>query len=371
MVVEIVEVESKRDLKKFIELPYKLYKGHPVWVPPLKFSAKKEFDREKNNFFRHADAAFFIANSNGDVKGRIAAFVNHNHLNYYKDDVGFFGSFECVNDKEVAGALFDAAANWLRGKGLKFIRGPYNFVSQSVGFVIMGFDQPHTVLSPYNYEYYGELAESSGLKKIMDMNAYYGDSLEDYFFPERFVRHMDRLKKRYGVVVRTLNMKNIHDDVLSIIKVGNLASANNWGFVPVESPEIGDIVKDFSMIVDPDAVFIMEKDGEPIGYAVALPDVNIIIKKLNGRLFPLGILRLKYGIKRLREYRLWGLGLIPKYQSKALDTILYYNVFKNLYKKDARVEASWILENNMKMNQAIINLGLKLVKKFRVYQKPL
>lgn len=371
MVIEIVEVESGRDLKKFIEFPYKFYKGHPIWVPPLKYSVKREFDRKRNNFFRHADAAFFIAKSKGEVKGRIAAFVNHNHLNYYKDDVGFFGSFESVEDKEVSGPLFDAAADWLKKRGLKFIRGPYNFVSQSVGFVIMGFDQPHTVLSPYNYPYYGDLAESSGLKKIMDMNAYYGDSLEDYFFPERFVRHIDRLKKRYGVTVRTIDMKNLHDDVLAIIKVGNLASANNWGFVPVESPEIGDIVKDFSMIVDPDAVFIMEKGDKPIGYAVALPDANIIIKKLGGKLFPFGIFRLKYGIKRLREYRLWGLGLIPEYQSKALDTLLYYHVFKNLYKKDARIEASWIVETNMKMNQAIVNLGLELVKKFRVYQKPL
>ena len=267
--------------------------------------------------------------------------------------------------------LIKKSAGWLKERGLKYIRGPYNFVSQSVGFIIEGFDQPHTVLSPYNHDYYDELMKSTGLEKIVDLNSYYGDTLEDYVFPERFLRYYDLLSKRYGVSVRTLNLKRLHDDVRAIIQIGNLASANNWGFVPVESPEIGDIVKDFKMLADPDAVFLMEKGDRTIGYAVALPDVNIIIKKLNGRLFPTGFIRLKFGARKLREYRLFGMGIIPEFQKRALDTILYYHIFKNLNAKNARVEASWVLENNMRMNHALVKLKMKLVKKYRVYQMPL
>jgi hypothetical protein len=371
MSIEIIEVKDKKDLKDFINLPYELYKNHPIWVPPLKMVVKREFDVNKNNFFNHADPAFFLARKDGKAVGRIAAFVNHGHLKKYKDDVGFFGSYESIEDTDVSRPLFSAASRWLTGKGLKHMRGPYNFTSQSVGFIIIGFDQPHTVLSPYNPPYYNELAEDSGLKKIMDTNAYYGDSIEGYVFPERFQRHYERLSRRHGVRVRTVDLNNIYDDVRAILTVANQASARNWGFVPVESPELGDIVRDFKMFADPDGVLLVEKDDQAIGYAVALPDVNIILKKLNGRLFPFGILRLKFGVKRLREYRLWGLGFIPKFQGKALDSLLYYHFFKNLYKKRARVEASWVLETNKRMNQAIINLGFHLVKRFRIYQKPL
>jgi hypothetical protein len=364
---EIVEVNEKSDLKDFVNFPYDLYRGHPIWVPPLKSMAKKEFDREKNGYFKHADAVFFQA-TNEKMVGRIAAFVNYNYLKHYDDKVGFFGSFECIDDGEVAKGLVDASARFLKGRGLDFIRGPYNFTSQSTGLLIEGFDQPQTVLSPYNLPYYRGLLEGAGLDKIMDLNAYYGDVLEDYKFPERFQRHYDLLSKRYGVKVRTIDMSNIEEDVKKIVEVGNKASAGNWGFIPVDDPEIGEIVNDFRLLADPDAVFIMEKGERPVGYAVALPDVNIIIKKLNGRLFPFGIFRLKFGFKRLREYRLFALGLIPEFQNKALDTLLYFRVFDSLYKKNARLEASWIVESNKKMNQALVNMNFKLVKKFRVYQ---
>ncbi len=372
MVFEIVEVNQKRDLKDFIQFPYDLYRGHPVWVPPLRRMVNKEFDRERNGYFRHADAVFFMAvGETGKVLGRIAAFVNHNYLKHYDDAVGFFGSFECIDNVEVAKGLIDKSARFLKGRGLNFIRGPYNFTSQSTGFLIEGFDQPQTVLSPYNLPYYGELMEESGLKKIMDLNAYYGDVLEDYKFPERFMRHYDYLTKKYGVRVRNIDMKKVEEDVGKIIHVGNLASAGNWGFVPVDEPEIDEIVNDFRLLSDPEAVFIMEKGEEAIGYAVALPDVNIIIKKLNGRLFPFGIFRLKFGYRKLREYRLFGLGLVPEYQRKALDTLLYFHVFDGLYKKNARLEASWVLETNKRMNQALVKMNFKLVKKFRVYQADL
>jgi hypothetical protein len=367
--VDIIEVAGRRDLAHFIRFPYDLYRNHPVWVPPLKPFAAREFNRKKNGFFDNCDAAFFLARRRGVVKGRIAAFVNHGYIDYWHDPLGFFGSFDSVNEREVSRALFAAAEDWLKEKQMKAVRGPFNFTSQSVGFLVAGFDRPHTVLSPYNFPYYADLAKDAGFVPNMEMNGYYGDVLDHYVFPERFSRHYNYLVNHFDVNVRGIDIKNIRDEVTAILTVANDANRNEWNFIPTDMAEVDTIVKDFKDIANPECVFIMEHEARPIGYAVALPDVNVIIKKLNGRLFPFGIFRIKYGLKRLREYRLWGLGLIKEYQGKALDTLLYYHIFHTLSKMNARVEASWIRQDNYKMNQALVNLNMKLVKKFRVYQK--
>jgi len=369
--MQLIEVVDKKDLKDFVKLPFDLYRDHPVWVPPLKIMANREFDREKNGFFEHARAAFFMVKDGDRVLGRIAAFLNLNYMKHYDDKVGFFGSFESVDDQEAARLLVDASCDWLKSKGMRFIRGPYNFMSQSTGCLIEGFDQAQICMTPYNRPYYDRLLLGTGLEKIRDLNAYYGDSLEQYVFPERFTRYAERLMERYDVTVRTLNTKRFHDDVLDLIRVGNQASSRNWGFVPIDEAEVDELVRSFKPVMDPDAVFLMYKDETPIGYAIALPDINRIIRKMNGRLLPFGIFRFKYGVKRLREYRLLGLGLVPQYQSKALDTLLYYSIFKSLTKKHARLEANWVLDNNHKMNHALIKLNMRLTKRYRLYQKPL
>jgi hypothetical protein len=367
--IDVIEVTGRRDLADFIRLPYDLYKNHPVWVPPLKFLAAQEFNRRKNSFLRNCDAAFFLARRRGAVKGRIAAFVHHGYIDYWHEPLGFFGSFESINDREVSRALFMSAAKWLKSREMKSLRGPFNFTSQSVGLLVAGFDQPHSVLSPYNFPYYSDLAKDAGFVENMEMNGYYGDVLEQYVFPERFSKHYNQLVERYNVRVRTLDIKKIRDEVTAILAVANDANQSEWNFIPADVSEVDTIIKNFKDIVDPECVFIMEHGATPIGYAIALPDVNVIIKGLNGRLFPFGIFKIKYGLKRLREYRLWGLGLTKEFQNKALDTLLYYHIFHALSKKNARLEASWIRENNYKMNQALANLNMKLVKKFSVYQK--
>jgi hypothetical protein len=369
MGVDVSEVIDKEDLKDFIQFPYDLYRDHPVWVPPLRFTAKREFDRKKNGFFKGCDAALFIARRNGIVKGRIAAFVNHAYIKFWKEPLGFFGSFESINDREVSRALFGAAADWLFARKMKLMRGPLNFTSQSVGFLVAGFDRPHTVLSPYNFPYYDLLAKDAGLEKNMDINGYWGDCRDRYVFPERFVRHYETLIDRHRVHVRPIDQKKIPQEVRTILSVANASNRGEWNYIPVDESEVDSIVSDFSNIADPECVFIMEKGTKAVGYAVALPDINVIIKGLNGSLFPFGFLKIKLGAKQLREYRLLGLGLIPDFQNKALDTLLYYHIYRALSKKNACLDASWVREDNHKMNRALVKLRLKLVKKFRVYQK--
>lgn len=369
MGVDVIEVTGGRDLADFVRFPYDLYKNRPVWVPPLKILAGREFNRRKNGFFKSCDAAFFLARRQGVVRGRIAAFVHQGYIDYWREPLGFFGSFESTNEKEVSRALFSAAVDWLKVREMKAVRGPLNFTSQSVGFLVAGFDQPHTILSPYNFPYYDDLARDAGFIRNMQMGGYYGDVQEHYVFPERFMRHYNYLVERYRVRVRKVDRRRIRDEVKTILAVANDANEGEWNFIPTEESQVDTIVKDFKDIVDPECVFIMERAGTPIGYAIALPDVNVIIKKLNGRLFPFGIFRIKLGVKKIREYRIWGLGLIKEFQNKALDTLLYYHIFHVLSRKNARLEASWIREDNYKMNRAVVNLHLKLVKEFRVYQK--
>jgi hypothetical protein len=371
MDVDVTEVINKKDLKEFIQFPYDLYRNHPVWVPPIRFTARREFDRKKNGFFKKCDAALFLARRKGVVKGRIAAFVNHGYIKFWKEPLGFFGSFESINDKEVSRALFGAAADWLSSREMKVMRGPLNFTSQSVGFLVAGFDRPHTVLSPYNYPYYDNLAKDAGLSKNMDMNGYWGDCLDRYVFPERFVKHYETLVDRHRVRVRPIDQKKIRQEVQAILSVANASNRGEWNFIPVDESEVDGIVSDFSDVADPECVFIMEKGTKPVGYAIALPDINVIIKDLGGSLFPFGFLKIRFGAKKLREYRLLGLGLIPDFQNKALDTLLYFHIYQALSKKNARLDASWVREDNHKMNRALVKLRLKLVKKFRVYQKPI
>ncbi len=369
MAVDVIEVAGGRDLADFIDLPYSLYKNHPIWVPPLRVQAAREFDREKNGFFDRCDAALFLARRGGVVKGRIAAFVHHGYIDYWHEPLGFFGSYESIHDKEVSRPLYSAAADWLASKDMKTMRGPLNFTSQSVGFLTAGFDQPHTVLSPYNFPYYDELARDAGLAINMEMNGYYGDVMKHYVFPERFMRHYDYLSRRYNVRVRGVDLKKIREEVAAVLAAANSANEGDWNYIPTDESEVNSIIDDFKDIVDPECVFIMEHGASVVGYAIALPDINVILKKLDGKLSLIGMMRLKYGVKRLREYRLWGMGLIKEFQNKALDTLLYYHIFHVLSKRKARLEASWVREDNHKMNQAIVNLQLKLVKKFRVYEK--
>jgi hypothetical protein len=369
MGVDTIEVTDKQDLADFIVLPYTLYRNHPIWVPPLRVLAAREFDRKKNGFFKSCDAALFLARRRGVVKGRIAAFVHHGYIDYWHEPLGFFGSFESIHDREVSRELFSAAAEWLKSRGMTMMRGPLNFTSQSVGFLVAGYDQPQTILSPYNFPYYDDLVKDVGFSINMEMNGYCGDVLRHYVFPERFVRHYNYLSKRHDVHVRGVNLKKVRDEVAAVLSVANSANEGDWNFIPTEESEVETIIDDFKDIVDPECVFIMEHNSTPIGYAIALPDINVILKKLGGKLSPLGALRLKFGFRRLREYRLWGMGLVKEFQNKALDTLLYYHIFHVLSKKRARLEASWVREDNYKMNRALVNLQLKLVKKFRVYQK--
>ena len=370
---ELIEVGGKRALRAFLSLPYYLYREDPVWVAPLRSVAFQEFDKKRNRFFRDAEVALFLVKSGKEILGRIAAFVNHAHLRYYDaldEKIGYFGYFEAVGDRDVSHLLYQASTGWLKDKKMTHIRGPLTFSPDNIGFLARGFDYPQTILSPYNPPYYNDMAMDFGLEKAMDLNVYFRESV-GYELPGRFVERYDYLKGRYNIRVREMDRKNLMRDIGKLVEVINLSQEGNWGFVPHDESDIYRIrgmAKKFRMMGDSALLLFMESGDETVGYAVAIPDVNRILEGSGGRLTPMGMLRLKTGIKKIKEYRFMGLGLTPKFQGRGLDTIFYYDIFRRLSRRGARVEVNFVLETNRKMNNALLKLGFEPTKKFRVYE---
>ncbi|MFH1943961.1 MAG: N-acetyltransferase [bacterium] len=372
MAFSIQPVQNRKDLRAFIRLPYKLYRDDSIWVPPLLLEEKKKYSEKTNPMLSHCDVRLFLLLQNGKAVGRISAFIDRLAVEHWRENVGLFGSFECIDDVDASQLLLDAARSWLRERGMAKMRGSWSFASQEWGILVKGFDSPPMIMAPYNPPFYNVQMESFGLNKVKDLMVYELDMKDGYELPERFLRMTDRIAEKYGVTVRSVNMKRLEEDVKTIVDVANASTKDNWGFIPVTDEEAHDMAKSLKPVVDPDAVMIAEIDGKPIGYLIGLPDINIILRGLNGRLFPFGFLKLLFGLKKIRQYRIWALGVIPEYQRKAIDTLFYRRLYDVLSpKRPDRIEANYVLEDNMVMNNPILKMGFNEVKKYRVYEMDL
>jgi GNAT superfamily N-acetyltransferase len=265
--------------------------------------------------------------------------------------------------------LLETAEKWLKEQGMHAMRGQWNLVSQDIGFVYQGFDQPPTILSSYNFPYYNDQVVRYGMKKVKDLLVYRCDCSKNYRIPERFLRYTDKIARRFRVTVRPINMKKLVEDAGIIVRLTNESLKDNWGYYPVDEAEAGQIAADLKTIIHPEVVLIAEVDGEPIGYILTVPDVNHILKGMNGRLFPLGIFRLLKGIKKLNRYRIWAMGILPPYQRKGISVLMFRRLNDILAPRGSYVEVNWVLEDNALMNNALIKLKLDPVKKYRIYEK--
>ena len=370
--MQIIPVQTPEDLKAFIELPYQLYKDDPVWVAPLRSEQAAQFVSAKNPMLNHCTYALFLAKEGTRTIGRISAFVDHLAVDHWKQPIGLFGSFECVEDEKVAQALLAAARSWLVDKGMKSMRGPWSFASQEWGLVVDGFTPDPIILAPYNPPYYNEYLQNSGLKKAKDLMVYECNAREGYQIPERYLTLTDVVKRRYGITIRPVNMKNLEADVVTMTNLANVSISDNWGFYPVTDAEARSMAHDLKDIVDPKAILIAEdRNGKPIGFAMTLPDINLLIKGLDGRMSPRLIFRLLFILPRIKQYRMWALGVLPEYQSCGVDTLLYRATYEALYNKDIRVEINYVLEDNDRMNNALRKLGVKDLRRYRVYEMSL
>jgi len=367
--IKVWRVSRKRDLTRFIKFQWKVYKGNEFWVPPLIAERKKILDRSKNPFYRHAETELFLAERGGGLAGRIAAIVNHLHNSFHNENVGFFGFFESVNDQAVSTALLDASREWLRSKGVATMRGPANPSSNDDwGLLIDGFQESPAIMMPYNPPYYSQLFEAYGLKKVVDLFAYvlHKDQME----MGRAVRLAELVRQRTTARIRILDMRNFSRDVDLVKQVYNNAWSSNWGFVPMTDEEIEYLAADLKQIVDPDLALFAEVNGRAVGFALALPDFNQVLKRIpSGRLFPFGLLKILLYRSKIDTARLLITGVIKEYQRRGIDAVLYTEILERAaVKRIYRGEASWILESNKMMNGGLEAMNAKRTKTYRIYE---
>ncbi len=376
MSVAIRPVQTRREVDRFIKLPWKIYKNNPAWIPPLLLERKQFLNPKKNPYFEHAEVQLFLAERDGEVVGRISAQIDHLHNRTHKEQTGFFGFFESVEDFEVSSALIEEASAWLRNQGMKTLRGPFSFsINEESGLLIEGFEYPPYILMPHNPPYYSNLLEQSGLKKVKDLYGWNRDVFSP--FPEEVYGIIEEVKKYPGLKIREVNPKDLKKDVQIIVDVFNSAWSQNWGFVPLTEHEVQKMADDFKLILDPHVALIAEVNGLPVGICVGLPNLNEAIRDLNGRLFPFGFLKLLYRVKRrkIKSGRVILLGIKKEYRGSvlgALSVLFYVEIGQRGRARGFRAsELSWTLEDNEKINRGIELMGGERYKTYRIYEKSL
>ena len=373
--ISIEKVNSRRTLAQFIDFPHELYAGDPNYVPELFMAQEELLNAKKSPFLKHSEADYFLARSeDGRIVGRIAAIQNNNYTQFTGDKAGFFGFFDVINNVEAAQLLLDTASNWLRQRGFKRVIGPVNFsTNETCGVLIENFQEPPFVLTTYNYPYYATLLEQYGFVKNVDLLSY--DLDPNFLTPEMedMAARLETRLARRGITIRTLNMKHFDRELEAFLPIYNASWDKNMGFVPMTEAELRQMGKDLKMAVDPDFVFFAEKDGITIGAGITIPNLNeIFIKIKRGRLFPTGIFRFLFGRKSIKSVRIIALGILPEYRRTGLDMCMYVRSYQAALRKGIqRGEASWILENNDLMNRALLQMGGKVFRKHRLYEKAL
>jgi GNAT superfamily N-acetyltransferase len=368
--MNLIEVQGSSQLKQFIRMPFALYHDDPRWVPPLVSAEMKMMDPKRNPFYDHAEAAHFLIEKDGRLVGRISAIDNKLHNQVQNQKTGFWGYFESENDPAIAGRLFDAAAAWLRKRGLTRMLGPVNpSINDPSGLLVDGFDWSPFVLMTYNPRSYVRLVEGAGFTKAMDLFAYILTNQD--LDRARIDRVAELIRKRSEVSVRHVDLSKL-DRELDIIKdVYNDAWEKNWGFVPMTDAEVRFQADDMKAILLEEFAYIAELKGRPVGFAFALPDINIVLKKCKGSLFPFGWWHfLKFNLRKIPTLRLVALGVRKEHHKSGIGTLFYQKVIEEGTKRNYRAaECSWILETNDLMNRPIQQMGGKHYKTYRLYEK--
>ena len=370
--IEITRVASKGDLNAFIKFPWRIYKNDPAWVPPLLIERKEFLDREKHPFFEHGKAEFFLARRGDEIVGRIAASDDPKYNAHHGSNVGCFGLFESIDDQQVASALFDAAANWLRALGRDEIMGPIDYSTNYLcGLLVDGFQHPPMLLTAHNPPYYSRLIESWGFSKVMDFFAWW--FAEPANAAARLRKLAGALKKRSEkVTIRPGNLKNLATEARSIRAIYNEAWEKNWGYVPFSEKEFAYMTKEMKPLLLPDLIWLAEIGNEPVGFILCVPDINVALKKINGRLLPFGLAKLLYYKSRIKTVRLVALGVVPKYRRHGIAEMLVLQIIENAMLKRGFIgECSLILENNVMMNRFLEAIGAEKYKTYRIYRRGL
>ena len=372
MGVVVRPVRGALDLRAFVALPFALHRGTP-WIPPLKLERYAFLSRRLNAFFTHGEAEYFLARRDGRVVGRVTAQVDRAFNEFHRSRWGMFGFLEFEDDSEVLAALLEAAEGWLRARGCERMVGPMDFaMNDESGVLIEGFEREPMIKQPWHPRYYRERVEAAGLTKAMDLLMWERSVFDPDALSPRMLRIAERARSRYGVRIRPMSRLHLRRELDDFAKVYNSAWSRNWGFVPYSKKDLDAYALDLQLVYSRDWFMVAEIDGETAAIAITVPDVNQVLKRMNGRLLPFGWWYFLWKSRIIDRVRVGFLGVLPEYELTGVGAALYVAQYRaGETSRQAGGEMGWILETNHSMNRAMEELGGRIVKRFRVYQREL
>jgi GNAT superfamily N-acetyltransferase len=371
----VSEVSGGRDLRGFIDLPFRLHANHPLWVPPLKLERRLFLNRRLNAFFSHGEGEYFLARRDGRIVGRISAQINHAFNDYQQKRWGWFGFLELEEDQEVAEALLDAAAAWLRARGSERMVGPADFsMNDESGVLIEGFDLRPMIRQPWHPPYYQRLMEQAGMAKAMDLLMWNLEVSDRARVLPVIFELAEKVESDHGIRVRPMRRRQLRKDMDAFAEVYNSAWSQNWDFVPYSKKDLDALAQEMQLVFDKHWAFIAERTdtGEVVGMAMTFPDINQVLAKMNGRLLPLGWWHFLRKGRTTDRVRVGFLGVKPEYQHTGVAAKLYVEHFNAAAARpQTGGEMGWILETNTAMNRGMEAMGGRVVKRYRIYERML
>lgn len=367
--IQVRPVSTRREQRLFQDFVWPHYAGDPHWIPPLRGNQRELLNFAHHPFYDAAEIQTLIAYRGDQPVGRIAAIVNHAHNERYGEKRGFFGFFEAIDDQAIAQALFTAAGDWLKQRGMTTIRGPVNpSLNYELGLLVEGFDSPASFMMSYNKPYYGRLIEGCGLTKTQDLYAYWGHINMISQLDKKLSTMIEAARERFNVKIRPLNPKHFLQEVEMFLKIYNRSLVTTWGFVPFSPNEIKHLTAGLKQLIVPELTIIAEIDGQPVGVCFALLDYNPRVKLINGRLFPFGFLRLLWNRKAIKAIRVISANVIPEYQRWGVGLVVLNGLMPKVREWGIQeAEFSWVLESNHLSRASLEKGGAKLTKTYRLY----
>jgi GNAT superfamily N-acetyltransferase len=370
-VVAVEPVLSAAQRRRFVQLPWAIYRDDPHWIPPLLGNLARMLNYAPSPFYADAEIRTFLATRGGRDVGRIAAIVNHAHNRRFDERRGFFGFFECEDDVAAASALFTAAATWLASQGMTAMRGPVNpSMNHECGLLVDGFDESPTFMNTYNPPWYAGLLDRCGFRRAHDLVAFSGSLDELAAVVERIAPITEACQRRHGVALRPFRMTSFRKEVRLFLDIFNRSFAKLWGFVPMAEAEIADMAGDLRLLLVPELTAIAEMDGSAVGAVFALPDYNPRIKAIDGRLFPFGFVRLLWNKQAIRRVRVISANVVPEYQTFGLGLVLLTSLLPAARRRGVQeVEFSWVHESNHLSYGVLDRIGMRVTKTYRMYDR--
>lgn len=365
-------VESRRERQQFVDLAWRLYRQDPLWIPPLRQNLEELVGFRRHPFYKHAQGQPFLAIRNGEAVGRVVALVNDYHIERFNERRGFFGFFEAENDLEVSRGLFDAARRWLEERDIRSIRGPINpSLNYECGLLIEGFDSSPYFMMTYNPPYYAQLIEDYGFRKAQDLYAFWGEMSMLDGLDKKLAFVVEEATKRFNVKLRRMDKSKFRQEVQMFLRIYNASLAGTWGFTPLSDEEMEHMGSSLKHLIVPEMTTVAEVDGRPVACVFGLLDFNPRIKRIDGRLFPFGFLRLLWNRRAIKNIRLISTNVLPEYQRWGLGLVVLARLVPDLLAWGVReIEFSWVLESNHLSFKSLQRGGAKLSKTYRIYDYP-